>query len=182
MKALIICGSMEGGFTSEMCRYFANGLAVHNIRSDILYPIEMDIRHCTGCEECSKDGKCIINDEMELIYQAYEDTCDLLVLASPIHFSGPSSIIKTVIDRFQPIWYKRKKHPEFIAALLSGGGASPSFAPSKSIFVALSATARMKWLGQLEIPDTDNKDIWDVSLPAFDFGEEIAGKIIKDRQ
>jgi len=182
MKALIICGSMDGGFTSEMCRSFANGLALHGIRSDILYPIEMYIRHCTGCEECSKDGRCIISDEMDTINEAYENECDLLVLASPVHFSGPSSVIKTVIDRFQPIWYKKKRHPEFMAALLSGGGAAPSFAPSISIFRALSVTAGMKWLGQLEIPDTDNKDILEVSIPAVDFGSEIGEKIIKGRK
>ena len=180
MKALIICGSREGGFTSEMCRSFSKGLAVRGISSDMIFPIEMNIGHCTGCGDCSKDGKCIISDDMSIIDEAFENS-GLLVLASPVHFSGPSSIIKTVIDRFQPVWFTDKRHPAFAAALLSGGGPAPAFSHSVSIFKALSNTAEMEWLGHLGISGTDEKEIGDVSDPSFEYGKDI-GSVINGRR
>ncbi len=180
MKALIVCGSREGGFTSEMCRSFSEGLASCGIPSEIIFPIDMDIGHCTGCGECYDDGECCIMDDMIHIYNAFGG-CDLLILATPTHFSGPSSAIKTVIDRFQTIWFKKAAHPSFAAALLSGGRPKPNFNNTLSIFKAFSITAEMEWLGHLEISDTDNKEISDAAAPSFDYGKKI-GAVVKDRQ
>ena len=181
MRALIICGSRKGGFTSEMCRSFSEGLAVRGIPSDIVFPIEMDIKHCTGCNGCSESRVCVISDDMAVFYDAF-GRYDLLVLAAPIHFSGPSSAIKTVIDRFQPIWFKNAEHPAFAAALLSGGGPSPNYNNALSIFKAFSATAEMKWLGHLGISDTDGKGTSDVADPSFEYGKEIGLMVLKDRK
>jgi multimeric flavodoxin WrbA len=172
MKAMIVCGSRDGGFTSEMCRSFSKGLETDGISSEIIFPIGMDIKHCTGCGDCSAGGECSISDDMDAIYSSFGES-DLLVLAAPIHFSGPSSAIKTVIDRFQPLWFKKREHPAFAVALLSGGGPSPRFANAVSVFRAFSLTAGMKWLGQLEIADTDEKEIKAVAGPPFEYGEYI---------
>jgi len=180
MKAVIICGSRDGGFTSEMCRSFSKGLAVHGISSEVFFPIGMDIKHCTGCGCCSASGECNISDEMAVFYEAFRE-CDLLVLASPVHFSGPSSVIKTVIDRFQTIWFVKGEHPAFAAALLSGGGPSPNYKNAISIFKAFSITADMEWLGHLEISDTDQKEVTDVSGPSFDLGNEMGRSLVRDR-
>jgi multimeric flavodoxin WrbA len=181
MRAFIICGSREGGFTSAMCSSFSKGLAEHGISSEVIFPLNMDIKHCTGCGECSKTGECIIDDEMSGVYKEFEK-CDLLVLASPIHFSGPSSIIKTVIDRFQPVWFIDKKHPAYAAGLLSGGSMKPGFSNTVSIFKALSITAKMEWLGQLEISGTDEKETVETDIPTFNYGKEIGSVLIKDRK
>ena len=176
MKALIICGSRKGGFTSEICDSFSEGLALHDVDSDIVFPIDMEIGHCTGCGKCSKDGKCIIRDEMDEIYKAFGEA-DILVLASPIHFSGPSSSVKTVIDRFQTLWFKKSDHPAWVTALLNGGGKTPNFNNSLSIFKSLGITSGMKWLGHLEIPDTDNKRTNDVMGLSKDFGQKIGSAV-----
>ncbi|MCL1978757.1 MAG: flavodoxin family protein [Methanomassiliicoccaceae archaeon] len=181
MKALIICGSRERGFTSEMCLSFSKGLAVHGISSEIVYPLEMNIGHCNGCGDCSADGRCSISDDMERIYEAFGKS-GLLVLASPIHFSGPSSVIKTVVDRFQPVWFRKRGHPAFAAALLSGGSPAPRFNNTTSIFKALSATAGMEWFGALEISGTDDKEIQDIAEPSFQYGKEIGLLLVKDQK
>jgi len=117
---------------------------------------------------------------MDVLYNAF-NKCDLLVLATPIHFSGPSSVITAVIGRFQTIWFKKGKHPAFAAALLSGGGPSPNYKNTLSIFKSFSATAEMGWLGHLEISDTDAKKITDVSEPSYDYGKEMGLTLIKNR-
>ncbi|MCL2149230.1 MAG: flavodoxin family protein, partial [Methanomassiliicoccaceae archaeon] len=146
MRALVVCGSRDGGFTSEMCRSFAEGLASRGVASGVIFPIDMDIRHCTGCGLCSADGECVIADGMGEVYEAFRGS-DLLALASPTRFSGPSSAIKTVIDRFQPAWFKDRGHPGSAVGLLSGGSPSPRFSNTVSVFKALAATTGMEWLG-----------------------------------
>jgi multimeric flavodoxin WrbA len=140
----------------------------------------MNIGHCSGCGDCSAEGKCSISDDMDIIYRAFKEN-DLIVLATPIHFSGPSSVIKTVIDRFQPFWFMNGKHPLFSAALMSGGNPTPNFKNTASIFRAFSITAGIKWLGSLEIPCTDKKTTPDVSLQSLNYGKEIGSVMIKDQ-
>jgi len=182
MKAAIVCGSRDGGCTSEMCRSFSKGLTAQGISSEIFFPIEMNISHCTGCGGCSESGVCNIHDDMDIFYEAFGKS-DLFVLATPIHFSGPSSAIKTIIDRFQPIWFKKGEHPEFAAALLSGGGLSPNYKNTVSIFKAFSITAEMKWLGHLEISDTDKREPQDIADSiSFDYGKEIGSVLINNQK
>lgn len=175
MRGLIICGSRDGGFTSAMCRSFSEGLTAQGIGSDIVFPVDMNIGHCSGCDDCSA-GKCIISDDMDLICEMFSK-CDLLVLASPIHFSGPSSIIKTVIDRFQPLWFNPEDRRRYATSLLSGGGEKPLFRNTVSIFKALSFTAKMEWLDGIEISDTDKKKTDDVRIPAFELGSRIGSML-----
>jgi len=182
MKAAIVCGSRDGGLTSGICRSFSKGLAIHGICAEILFPIEMNIAHCTGCGSCSEGGVCNICDDMDIFYKAFMKS-DMLVLATPIHFSGPSSVIKAVIDRFQPIWFKKGEHPSFAAALLSGGGVSPNYKNTISIFKAFSITAEMKWLGHLEISDTDKNGSQDVANSfSFDYGKEMGSVLINNQK
>ena len=175
MKALILCGGKRGGFTSVMCEMFSSGLISENIESSVMHPLEMNIGHCDGCGKCS-DGKCVIDDDMDIIYKAFGES-DLLVLSSPIRFSGPSSIIKTVMDRFQVCWYNEGKRPSYFAALLNGGMERPRFENVISSFKAFSITIDMEWLGELTISKTDSLDIDDVRNPSTAFGKDIAAKI-----
>lgn len=158
-----------------MCRSFSRGLASHGISSEIIFPIDMDIKHCTGCGDCS-DGSCVMTDDMRIILDLFQET-DFLVLASPIHFSGPSSVIKTVIDRFQPAWFKDMPHPKYATSLLSGGGAEPCFRNTISIFKAFSITVGMEWLDGLNISDTDNMTYRDVERPSFEHGDRIGSAV-----
>ena len=179
MKALILCGGRRGGLTSTMCEMFAEGARSKGIESMVLYPIEMDIRHCDGGNECSEEKRCIIDDEMSTIYRSFKGS-DILVLSSPVRFSGPSSIIKTVIDRFQVYWYDKGDRPSYVVALLNGGMENPRFDNILSSFKAFSITTDMDWMGELMIPGTDSLSRDDVRVPSFNFGVETASKI-KDR-
>jgi Multimeric flavodoxin WrbA len=171
MRALILCGSRRGGFTSSMCESFASGLNSENIETEIIYPIELDINHCTGCGYCSKNMVCNIEDDMKRIYEMFEKA-DLLILSSPVRFSGPSSVIKIVIDRFQPFWYCESQHPLYVLALMNGGGKHPEFKNLTSVFKAFSITIGMKWMGDISISDTDSNKPDFVRDSAYRFGKE----------
>ena len=121
MKALILCGSgNREGFTNAMCQGAERALSSDGWDVDVLRPYDMDVRHCNGCLGCRKDGRCVIDDDMGEIYSLFEGA-DLLILATPIQFSGPSSVLKTVVDRFNPYWYRKGAHPSRCAAMMCGG-------------------------------------------------------------
>jgi arsenate reductase len=62
---------------------------------------------CRGCRACEKQGYCIQQkDDMgEMNYLLRR--ADLVVLATPIFFYGPSAQIKALIDRSQALWARR---------------------------------------------------------------------------
>jgi len=75
----------------------------------------MNIKPCQDCGGCEKNGTCIINDDMEEIYNAVRGA-DRIILASPIFFFGLSAQSKIMIDRCQSFWCEkyllRKTIPE----------------------------------------------------------------------
>jgi multimeric flavodoxin WrbA len=80
-----------------------------------------------------------------------------IVLAIPIYFSGPSSIIKQVIDRFQCVWLsgKGKRKGKTAALIAAGGDPVPIFQSTVSIAKAFAKTIGAEWAGELKISATD---------------------------
>ena len=66
----------------------------------------MRIKPCQDCGSCDKTGKCIIEDDMEQIYQAIREA-DRIILASPIFFFALSAQTKAMIDRCQAFWCEK---------------------------------------------------------------------------
>jgi multimeric flavodoxin WrbA len=66
----------------------------------------MEISPCEACEECFRDGECVLLDEMCRLYDVL-DQADAMIISSPIYFSGMSSQLKIVVDRCQVIWARR---------------------------------------------------------------------------
>lgn len=156
MRTTIICGSAdEGGVTMRMCSSAEETLRSKGHSVELFMPSEMSIAHCRDCGSCEHDG-CIIHDDMSEIYDSFSQS-DLLILATPIHFSGPSSIIKTVMDRFQPYWgNKGLNHPDMCISLLCGGSKNPNFEITERIIKAFCITTGIEYRGSLQIPDTDS--------------------------
>jgi multimeric flavodoxin WrbA len=59
-----------------------------------------------GCGGCAKTGICIVQDDMQELYEKVDET-DILFLVSPTYFYGPSALIKAFIDRIQARWSRR---------------------------------------------------------------------------
>jgi multimeric flavodoxin WrbA len=168
-KVVFICGSGdETGVSHSVCRRLSCLLESRGIFAEVFEPNSMDIRHCTGCEACI-NIVCPIDDDMHIIFDSVSDV-DLLVLVSPIHFSGPSSITKTVMDRFQPFWHNPDlRHPARIAAILCGGSPNPCFTHTESIIKAFAYTVGMKVVGFHHISDTDSLSMSECLVGVDDF-------------
>ncbi len=64
---------------------------------------DFNIAPCSACEACSKTGKCIINDDAQVLYKKIL-AADRLILAAPIFSMGINAQAKMFIDRAQQFW------------------------------------------------------------------------------
>ncbi len=63
----------------------------------------LDLHGCQSCDRCWKDGKCVLQDDMQMLYPHLR-TADSIVLAAPTYFQGMPAVPKMMIDRCQPFW------------------------------------------------------------------------------
>ena len=178
MNVLFIKGSArDDGITAKLCELAAS--AMPSAKISMMSPHKMDIQHCTGCGSCKRSGKCIIKDDMRKIYKAVEEN-DVIIISTPVYFSGPSSIIKQVIDRFQCVWVSGKGKPrnKTAALIAAGGDKSPIFSNTISITKAFAMTIGAEWAGELKVSGTDGMAELsdDIVKEACSFGSKIARK------
>jgi multimeric flavodoxin WrbA len=105
------------------------------------------ISPCTGCNECSKDGRCVVQDGMQAVYPRL-DAADGIVIATPVFFATVPAVLKALYDRMQPYWARRyvlhqpieRRRPGGL--LVVGGGGDPfgntcAITTSRSVFAVL---------------------------------------------
>jgi arsenate reductase len=68
-----------------------------------------NITPCQECGVCESKGFCPIDDDMQEIYPLLR-RADLIVMATPIFFYGPTAQMKALIDRSQALWSRRYVH------------------------------------------------------------------------
>lgn len=103
MKVIGISGSPRDGATEFLLKKALNELEKEDsIETEIFSVRNLSISACTHCDECVKEGKCSIDDDMAIIYKSLKQA-DGIVMASPIHFGSISAQLKAVIDRCQAL-------------------------------------------------------------------------------
>jgi multimeric flavodoxin WrbA len=108
MKILVILGSPRKNGNSEIAvRTIADALTDHLVcDTEYIRVTTRKISPCIGCGGCEKTGMCIVQDDMQELYDKV-DEADILFLASPTYFYGLSAQIKSFIDRIQARWSRR---------------------------------------------------------------------------
>lgn len=107
MKAVILNGcTRKNGKTEKLLESFIKGLKDSNCEVEIIDAIKTKASPCTGCLSCEKTGNCVINDDMQDIYNKVEE-CDIIVLASPVYFASVTAQLKILVDRFQTLFSRR---------------------------------------------------------------------------
>ncbi len=66
---------------------------------------EKNIKMCIACDRCAKLLKCFRKDDGNKLIKQIEKS-DVIIVASPVYFTGVPGPLKTFIDRNQPSWYK----------------------------------------------------------------------------
>ena len=81
----------------------AERLGAHTQNLDVA---RMNISPCQECGTCEKKGFCPIDDDMQQVYPLLRQA-DIIVMATPIFFYGPTAQMKALIDRSQALWSLR---------------------------------------------------------------------------
>jgi hypothetical protein len=92
---------------------------------DLVSINDLKIKPCQACDACAKDGRCIVQDDMQTVYPKVIES-DAMVVASPITFGSMNAQLKAFIDRFQCWWHAKynlktpfiaedAKHPGFLS-------------------------------------------------------------------
>jgi multimeric flavodoxin WrbA len=106
-KVLGISGSPRSdGNTELLLKEFLRGARASGHETELFILNEFKISPCTSCGSCQKNGQCIIDDDMQSMYNKLLEA-DYIVFASPIYFGGVSAQMKSFIDRCQALWSRK---------------------------------------------------------------------------
>lgn len=107
MKVLIVIGSpRKKGNTDLLISKVMEGIAEAGGSSEVVRLVDYDINPCIGCGGCEKEGKCVVQDDMQEMYPKI-DAADRIIIASPIYFYSVTAQTKAFVDRSQAMWSRK---------------------------------------------------------------------------
>ncbi|TGY91366.1 flavodoxin family protein [Petralouisia muris] len=100
MKIIMINGShRKNGATALILHEMYQKLQTYpNVEIQFYNVADLNMNYCIGCCKCYKNGKCIFNDDIEMLSQKIE-TADGIIIGSPTYASNVSGHVKVLIDR-----------------------------------------------------------------------------------
>ncbi|MEW6202658.1 MAG: flavodoxin family protein [bacterium] len=107
MKIQGIYGSpRKGGNTDILLGELLGSARERGADIDEIYLRKLNMKPCLEIYGCKKDGRCVIRDDFDLVYDKLE-AADAIVVASPIFFYTVSAHTKILIDRCQSFWVRK---------------------------------------------------------------------------
>ena len=98
MKVFGICASPRNNTTEYVLRIALDKLEEHDFETEMFTCQAKDIKPCMHCDYCLENKKCIIDDDMEGVYEGLQNA-DGIILATPIQSGGISSNLAAIMDR-----------------------------------------------------------------------------------
>ena len=123
MKVLLINGSPhKGGTTYAALAEVAKTLEAEGVECEIIQVGHLTLSGCKACYACSKLGKCVINDEVNVIAEKFRDA-DGLIVGSPVHYAAPAGALICLLDRlfYSTRFEKRDKVGASVVCARRGG-------------------------------------------------------------
>ncbi len=154
MKIAVLNGSPRKGNTAALVEAFEEGAKAAGHEVEVLNVGRMKINGCLACEYChgKGEGKCVQKDDMEKVMPAYLES-DMIVAASPIYYSAPTSQLQAAIQRIYPIGKPAKATKSALLLSSISGGYDVAIAQYK----ALTAMFGMQDMGICTATGDENK-------------------------
>ncbi len=99
MHVLGISGTPRAGGNSDILLAHAlepfaqAGWEVEHVRL-----CDMTVAPCRGCDACRREGACVVDDDMAILYDAFS-RCDALIISSPVYYRNVSASLLAVMQR-----------------------------------------------------------------------------------
>ena len=99
LNVLIINGSPRiNGNTSVAIDELVRTFESENIGTEVVQIGNKNIRGCIACGTCAKNGKCVFDDEVNLLSSKFEQA-DGLIIASPVYYGSANGTLISCLDR-----------------------------------------------------------------------------------
>lgn len=157
MKTLIINGSpRKNGDTSTLIAELKKHLKGEVVEISAFHS---NLRPCMDCRQCKKDNKCVMRDDMDLIYG---DDFDAVVVAYPVYYATAPGPVWSLLSRFQcyheylknsPVPPVKEKKAGLI--LVAGGSGNESKAMSAGFIMGKMMNAKIQDEHIIISPKTD---------------------------
>ncbi len=103
MKVIGISGSpRDNGNTAILVKEALNKAKECGAEIEFINLSGLELNPCTACNVCKDEGQCIINDDLNEIFDIMANA-DGIIIGSPVYFGGVSSQVKMLIDRSRPL-------------------------------------------------------------------------------
>ncbi len=161
------CSPRKGGNTDLLLDVLLSGVQDNLCQIDKIRVAELDIKPCSHCDLCGREGCCVIKDDMQLLYPKLLEA-DYVVFASPIYFMAHCAQAKLVIDRCQLFWsLEHYQNKQFISPdrptrqgvfISTGATRGPKvFAGAKTTMEWFFKTLQINYYADLLFDDCDDK-------------------------
>jgi multimeric flavodoxin WrbA len=102
-KILVLSGSpKKDGNTATLVDWFTEGCRSKGGQVEVVHTAYLKYKStgCTSCRSCQKQEKyeCVVDDEAKPVLAKMAEV-DVIVMATPLYFFGPSAQLKLVFDR-----------------------------------------------------------------------------------
>ena len=128
MKVLMLNGSPRpNGNTAMALTEMEKIFAQEGIEVETVLVGNKDIRGCIACGHCGKTGSCVFDDVVNEIASKFE-SCDGLVVASPVYYASANATLIAVLDRlFYSTRFSKTMKVGASVAVARRGGCSATF-------------------------------------------------------
>ena len=99
MKILgLVCSPRKEGNTEILISTALASAQEAGAETEMLHVADLDIAPCDACGACMSDGVCIVEDDMQTVYEKL-DEADGLIFGTLVYFMNVSAQAKAIIDR-----------------------------------------------------------------------------------
>jgi len=88
----------NAGNTAWTINKILEGAKEQGAETEAFHSGKLDINPCRGCLGCVESDRCVINDDMQKLYDALKEA-DALILGSPVYMGQMTAQAKTFTDR-----------------------------------------------------------------------------------
>jgi multimeric flavodoxin WrbA len=190
MKVCGIVGSpVKKGNVDLLVSQVLEGAQSRRATIDTVYLNDLKIKPCQDCVKDPDPEYCLFDDDMKVIYDIL-DSCDVIVLGSPLYFDTVSAQTKLMIDRCNCLMpyvkreddtygFERRKKSRSKGVFIAVGGQDRDFTPILTTVKAFFKWANIELVDKILYDQTDEvrggvNDDEEAMARAFEIGLRIA--------
>ena len=121
MKVVGILGSPVKRGTDHLLKKTLESLETKGIETEHLHINDFNLEFCTGCNTCLREGRCVIEDDLEKIGDKLIEA-DGIIISSPSYFGTPTAQLKNLMDRSRYLKMQDHKLKDKLLGVVASSG------------------------------------------------------------